>query len=99
MSKVVILGVKTYSFENERNERVEGARLTYLPFTKSIEGNEIGYAPLTSNVNLECLKTLKDIPGQYDCKYEMVAGKNNKPTLKVTGFDFIKTVDLDILFE
>lgn len=100
MSKVLILGFKTYSFENEKKERVEGAKVTYISENKSSNMNETGYMPLQSSLNLEVVHaSIKDVPGLYDVKYDMVPGRNNKPTLAITGFDFIKPVLLDNLFK
>lgn len=100
MSKVLILGLSSYSFENEKNERVEGAKVTYISENKSSGINKTGYMPLQSSLNIEVVQTsIKDVPGLYDVKYDMIPGRNNKPTLAITGFDFIKPVSLDNLFK
>lgn len=98
MSKVIVLSVKPYSFENERKEIVSGARVNYLPSSKSTSNTEVGYTPLQSNVSLEVLKSLTEIPGLYNANYDMVAGKGNKPILKLIDFELINSVSFDNLF-
>lgn len=99
MSKVIILGAKTYCFENDKKEIIEGAKISYLGELQSTKQNEVGYMPLQSSLNLQTLATLKDIPGLYEVKYDMVPGRNNKPTLEISGFDFIKPVTLETLYK
>lgn len=99
MSKVIILGAKTYRFENDKKDIVEGAKISYIGEMMSTKQNEVGFMPLQSSLNLQTLATLKDIPGLYEVKYDMVPGRNNKPTLEISGFDFIKPVTLDGLFK
>lgn len=99
MSKVIILGAKTYRFENDKKEIVEGAKVSYLSEMMSTKTNEVGYMPLQSSINLQTFSELKDIPGLYEVKYDMIPGRNNKPTLELVGFDFIKKVSLENLFK
>lgn len=99
MAKVIILGSKSYRFENDKKEIVEGAKISYISEMKSTKQNEVGYMPLQSSVNVQTLSTLKDVPGLYEAKYDMIPGRNNKPTLELVGFDFIKPVSLDNLFK
>lgn len=98
MSKVLITGYKTYSFQNQQNELISGAKISYLSEVKTSKQNELGYLPIQASVNLECISTLKEVPGLYEINFDMVPGKNNKPELVITGFNFLKSVDLPILF-
>lgn len=94
MSKVLIVGMKTYSFLKDDKELVEGAKVSYLGEFASTKKNEFGFLPLQVNVNLNIAKEqIKEVPGIYDLSFDMVAGKNNKPELVITGFEFIKSVD------
>ena len=43
MSKVLITGYKTYSFQNQQNELISGAKISYLSEMKSSKQNELGY--------------------------------------------------------
>ena len=42
MSKVLITGYKTYSFQNQQNELISGAKISYLSEMKSSKQNELG---------------------------------------------------------
>ena len=48
---------------------------------------------------LECISNLREVPGVYEIKFDMVPGKNNKPELVITGFDFVKSVDINNIFQ
>ena len=99
MSKVLITGYKTYNFQNQQNELISGAKISYLSEMKSSKQNELGYLPIQASVNLECISNLKEVPGVYEIKFDMVPGKNNKPELVITGFDFVKSVDINNIFQ
>lgn len=99
MNKVLITGFKAYSFNNkDTNELIQGVKVSFLPMEQAKGQSECGYLPMQSSLNLECAKDLKEVPGIYNAKYEMVPGKGNKPTLALTGFEFIKPVSLEGLF-
>lgn len=99
MNKCLILGTKSYSFENDKNERIEGAKISYILENKSMKENENGYLPLQTTGKLEILGQIKEVPGVYDVEFGMVPGKNNKPQLEITGFKFIKSCDLSNLYK
>lgn len=99
MSKVIVTGLKSYSFKREDGQVLEGVKVSYLSEERAKNQNENGYLPLQSSLNLESLKDFKEVPGLYDVKYDMVPGKGNKPTLAITGFSFIKGVNLNELFK
>lgn len=99
MNKVLITGFRAYNFKNDSTgELVQGVRISFLTSEKAKGQNECGYLPMQSSLNLESAKDLKEVPGIYNAKYEMVPGKGNKPTLALTGFEFIKPVSLEGLF-
>mgnify|MGYP001039774177 CR=1 FL=1 len=99
MAKVMVVGVKTYSFNNDANQKVEGARVSYLTSIPSNKSNELGFLPLQSIVSLDVVNSLKEIPAIYDVNYDMVPGRNNKPEMIITGFEFLQSVDYLGLFE
>jgi len=99
MNKCIILGTKSYNFENDKKEKISGAKISYILENKSTKESENGYLPLQASVKLEILGQLKEVPGVYDVQFGMVPGKNNKPTLDITGFNFIKPVDLSNLYK
>lgn len=98
MSKVLVTGYKKYSFTREDGQVLEGVKVSYLSENKAQGIEESGFLPLQSSLNLNTLPSFKEIPGIYDVSYGMVPGKGNKPKLDITGFKFLKSVDLDSLF-
>lgn len=99
MSKVIVTGIKSYSFKREDGQVLEGVKVSYIGEVRASKQNENGYLPLQSSLSLESVKDFKEVPGLYDVKYDMVPGKGNKPTLAITGFNFIKGVPLNELFK
>jgi hypothetical protein len=100
MSKVIVTGLKTYGFTNkETGQFLEGVKVSYLSEERAKGQNENGYLPLQSSLNLSVLESFKEVPGIYNVNYAMVPGKGNKPTLAVTGFEFLKSVDFVPLFK
>lgn len=99
MSKCIVLGVKSYQFENDKQEKIEGAKISYVLENKASKSNENGHLPMQSTVSLDFLKTLNVVPGVYELEYGMVPGRNNKPQLDITGFKFLKEVNIQNLFK
>lgn len=99
MSKVIVTGYKTFSFEDEKTGRkLEGIKVSFLGKNKTSSTNEYGHLPLQSTVAMHLLDCFKEVPGIYELENEMVAGKGNKPTMAITGFEFVKSVDFTKLF-
>lgn len=98
MSKVLVIGYKTYSFKNDNDEKVEGIKVSFLG-ERARGLNETGYLPLQASLKIDMLSRFKEVPGLYDAKFEMVPGKGNKPTLALTDFEFTKPIDLGALIK
>lgn len=98
---VIITGYKDMSFKDSDGENIDMLKLTCL--TQNGGKDSVGFLPIQQTYMNEnkttILRSLKDVPGVYSAKYDMVPGKNNKPTLELVGFDFIKPLDLKSVFE
>lgn len=99
MAKVLITGIKTYSFTKENGEVLSGAKVSYLGSKPSNLDNENGFIPMQVNVSLDILNNIGKVPGIYDLDFEMKSGKNNKPELMICGFDFIKDFDISSIYK
>lgn len=98
MEDVIVIGYKTYEFLNDEKQAVSGAKISYIGKTGRLVENEVGHLPIQVSTPIEFVKTLKEIPGLYKPVYSVVPGKNNKPQLSITGFQFVKKIDLIGLF-
>lgn len=103
MEKVVITGYKDMEFKNgegANEQTVNFIKLSML--TKNSGMDAIGYLPTQVTYMDEekeaIQKCIKEVPAVYEAQYEMVPGKNNKPTLKLTGYKFIKIIDIAQFF-
>lgn len=99
MGKVLVTGVKKYNFENANKEVIKGNKVSYLSEIKMHTDKIEGYLPIQANVEDEVVQSLKEIPGIYKEIYEMVPGKNNAPTPKLVGLEFVKPIDFAQLFK
>lgn len=100
MSKCLVLSIKPYDFENNKGERVQGAKVAYINKRATSRENEKGNPPLIVAIsNTEMLKEISEVPAIYDLDFEQVTGKANKPELVLSGIEYIHPVDLSSLFE
>ena len=97
--KALVVGVKSYSFQNEQGQKIEGAKVSYLTNLESTKNNEVGFLPMLVSIPLTMLGQVKNVPALYDIKFDMVPGRNSKPEFVVSGFDYLNEVDYLGLFE
>lgn len=93
MAKVIVTGYKKYDFENEQG-RVKGCKVSYLSENLIDDGTTRGHLPMQTTINEELVQGLTEIPGIYDAEYDMVPGRNNKPTMMLVNLKLIKPLDL-----
>lgn len=99
MGKFLVLSVKPYDFENDKGERIQGARVSYLNRKPSARDNEEGFPPLIVTINDgDLVKELKQVPAIYDMEFEQVTGKNNRPELMLSSLEYVAPVDFSIFF-
>jgi len=100
MAKYLVLSVKSYDFENDRKERIVGAKISYLNRNPSKKENEYGYPPLIVSISdKDVLGQLTKAPAIYDLEFEQTTGKNNKPEIILTEVAYISPVDFSVLFK
>lgn len=101
---IIITGYKDMCFttgEGKDKSEVDFLKLSCLTSNSGIDS--IGYLPTQytymgkDKVNI--LGSLKEVPGLYEAEYSVVPGKNNKPSLQVVGFIFVKPIDLKSCFD
>lgn len=97
--QVLITGYKSYDFKNEGGEQVQGCKISYLGNKPSIKTGEIGWTPMQVTCKNNILVDVTEVPGLYNAEFEMVPGRNNKPELAIIGFDLIKPIRLEELFQ
>lgn len=99
MAKYLVLSVKTYDFENDKKERIVGAKISYLNRNPSKKENECGYPPLIVSIgDKEVLSQLTKAPAIYDLEFEQTTGKNNKPEIILTEVSYVSPVDFSEFF-
>lgn len=97
--KALVVGVKSYSFQNEQGQKIEGAKVSYLTSLESTKNNEVGFLPMQVSIPLNMLSQVNNVPALYDVKFDMIPGRNGKPEVVVSGFEYLNEVDYLGLFE
>jgi hypothetical protein len=91
MSNYVVLSARPYNFINDRNERVQGVKLSYLnPGVK--KDDVMGFEPMIASVPSGFEAALVEVPGRYSMDFEVVSGQKNKPVLQLSSLDYIEPV-------
>lgn len=97
MAKVMVLGVKSFNFEDEKGKQISGNKVSYVSFRASVKDGEHGYIPMVSNVSQILLNQIVKVPAIYDVEMDIVAGAKGKATLEIVQFNFIKEIDISKL--
>ncbi len=93
METCVLLSARKYDFNDDAGKRVEGVTISYLTGDVETAGDRRGASPLTINAPTEVFSLLGPLPGLYDVDFKQRAGKNNRPTLMITGVHFRQALD------
>lgn len=99
MAKYLVLSAKPYDFENDKGDRIQGVKLSYVSKRPSSREGEKGHPPMIASVtNMDLANKIDIVPAIYDLEFEQVPGKNNKPELLLVDVSFLDSIDLGILF-
>lgn len=91
--KVLILSARTYDFEDNQ-KRVQGVTVNYVEGEPEVASDRRGVFPLTISASSEVWNSLHELPGIYDADFRQRPGKNNRPTLMLTGVKFVASARL-----
>lgn len=93
-TRVVVLGVSRYKFPQEgTGELIEGCKVHYVEQNFTSEENSIGAIPQNCIMPYEVFEGMKEVPGVYDANFS-ISLRGKKPTLKVTGFNYVAPFSL-----
>ena len=85
METCVVLGARSYSFEDAQGKLVSGVSVTYITGDVENEADRKGAFPLTITGPLQLLAQFPTLPGVYDMDFKQRPGPKGKPTLQVVG--------------
>lgn len=106
MSRVVVLSVRRYGFQNDEGELVEGCTVTFLDPSAAPDptGTSLGLPVMNINGSLAIfdeferrtgVEPLASLPGVFDLDMAMRPGKRNRPTLSLVGVQFVAAVNFE----
>lgn len=97
--KCLVLSAKSYDFENNEGQRIQGTKISYINKKSTERENEFGNPPLIVNTTTPVDKNILNLlPAVCDLNFEQVTGKNNKPELVLTDLELVAATELDLLF-
>ncbi|MNM75146.1 hypothetical protein D3C81_869220 [compost metagenome] len=98
--KYIVLSAKPYDFENNKGERINGVKISYVNRKPSSRDGEYGNPPMITTCSNDSIKgkRLEECPAIFDLDFEQVTGKNNRPELLLTDIEYIAPVDLSLFF-
>lgn len=99
--KYLVLSVKPYEFNSKEGSLVKGITVSYIQKKPSVRENEFGYPPFIINSqSLDGFNSddFSKVPGIFDMDFEQVTGKDHKPSLILTGMEFISQIDFNSFF-
>jgi hypothetical protein len=96
MANYVVLGVRQFSFKDDRDRQVEGCKVTYLDAPSDQPGVR-GYQPLTVTTPIEYWNQFTTIPAIYNIDFAQRPDAKGKPVLTVRNAEFIDQVDFSEL--
>lgn len=92
MSRYIVLSARPYDFTNDRQERVQGLKLSYLN-TDVRKDDVLGFEPMIASVPSGFEENLTEVPGRYNMEFEVVPGQKNRPVLQLCSLDFVEPVN------
>lgn len=92
--KCIILAARRYDFEDTSKKRVQGVTVHYIEGAPVQDVDERGNTPLKISAVAETWSALRDLPGVYECDFRQRPGKDNRPTLTLTGVKFVSPLVL-----
>lgn len=98
---VIVTGYKDMNFEDKDGKSIDMIKISFL--SQNNGNDSVGFLPIQQSFmdddKKEILTSLKNVPGLYKAEYDIVPGKNNRATLTIVGFTYVKDVDLKTLFK
>lgn len=98
---MIVTGYKDINFKDSNDNEIDMIKLTC--FSKNPGNDAIGFLPLQlvyrDQQKKDVCRSLTRVPGLYRAKYSMIPGKNNKPTLEITEFEYVNDIDFATLFK
>lgn len=92
--KCIILSARRYDFADDKGKQVAGVSVHYIEGKPLQDADERGNIPLKISATPETWGKLRDLPGVYDCDFRQRPGKDNRPTLTLTGVQFVSPLAL-----
>lgn len=93
-ARVVVLGTSRYKFPQEgTGEIIEGCKVHYVEQNYTSDDNSKGAIPQAANLPFDVFEQLVEVPAIYDAAFS-VSLRGKKPSLKVTGFNYVSPFSL-----
>lgn len=87
MSKILVLNVKKYDFENDKNQVIRGGKISYLAENVKPNQNTIGLPVVESSVSYEAAEQIQpeQLPGYFELEMETTVNGKGQAVVLITG--------------
>lgn len=98
--KILIMALSTYRFKEDNGDLKEGASIEYVSDALNDTndyGCKVGYLSMKQAVSLEHdVPLITKLPAIYEVDLAMKSGKDRKPQIVMTAFNFVSDVKLGL---
>jgi len=99
MEEYLVLGYKSYDFDNKEGERIAGNNVYYLDLMMAdYDANVKGSIPLNTSCTPLVKEQLKVLPGFYKLDFRQKPGAKGKATLVLANAEFMGGVNWDEIY-
>lgn len=97
MEQVLVLSVDRYRIPDQRTGEISViCQLTYISDYRERSADAAGYKPIKCSIVEPAFDDFHsaNLPAVFELNFRTLPGKEGKPTLTVTGGNFVRTVDV-----
>lgn len=94
MSKHVVLGIQPVDFPDENGQRIQGAKVHYLPDEAEYTQQAKGFLPLNLFMRGDHVAKFEQLPGVYELDFRQRRDKQGKPIMMLKDCEYIESYNV-----
>ncbi len=87
-----MLHASRYDFKAESGERLTGCKVVLLAGEEEKGADGRGLKPMTVSLPIEAFNDMVAVPGLYEFRHSIRAGRDGKPQAVISGLQFLAPV-------
>lgn len=99
MSKILVLNVKKYDFENDKKQNIKGGKIAYLASNVKPNQNMIGLPIVESSVSYEVADSISEemLPGYFELEMETTINGKGQAVVVIVGAKNCGKAKIDLM--